>query len=425
MARPVTSDIRSRYGFSSEWLEACIDWCRQSNLARTDRDLWRNVQHQWLTTDIRDDGVQNRQQIKPAWQKAKKIVIKEMVYLQVLKQTDISKPAMVQLQANLKLNNDNSSVSAENQNRQPAWEPKPNRCLSFTLTDGFKTIGGIEHESLNESVEIFPGGKIEIKGPIVCRNGKMLFTGKNVTVLGGQVEALMEEFNENKILRERLGQDANSLMSRPLLNQLNNQLPPSPPPPIPSERANAFADDDDDDDFFNNLELPDEAGNAPPVAPPVNKVAKVDYRTRVVSKPKPFTYLQYVPKTPDRWTEDVNVIKGCVIGIAHQLRIAKLVDKSFVWALTVIIGDGSDTRNFGLSQSLLLSWLGTTPANYAKSKNSTRSEMKAVLDNFRTRLLNFNGLIKLKVESGSIVISEMIPLNRGHLQQLKKRRELA
>ena len=408
MARPVTSDIRARYGFSTEWFEACKDWCRQSNFARTDQELWKNIHGQWLVTDIRDDGVQQREQIKPAWQKAKKIVIKETVYLQVLKHSDISKPAMAQLQSNLKLNNDNSSVSAENQNRQPAWEPKPNRCLSFTLTDGFKTIGGIEHESLNESKEIFAGGKVEIKGPILCRNGILLLTGKNVTFLGGQVEALNEEFSENKILSERLGQDMSNFES---VGPQANQLPPRQP-------TNAFADDDDDD-FFNNVELPDETGNVPPV-----KATKVDYRTRVANKPRPFTYLNYVPKIPDRWTEDVQVIKGCVIGTAHSLRIAKLVDKSFVWSLTVIIGDGSDTRTFEMSQSLLLSWLGTTPANYAKSKNSSKAGMKAVLDNFRTRLLNFNGLIKLKVDNGSIVISEMVPLNRGHLQQLKKRREL-
>ena len=190
---------RSRlcYGFSDEWLNACKEWCRQSNLARTDQELWRNIQDQWLTTDISSEGVQAKRQIRPAWQKAKKIVIRDNAYLQVLSGSDISQSAMSQLQANLKLDNDNSSVSAENQNRQPSWEPKSSRHLKLTMTDGFEQIQGIEHESIHALKEVLPGMKIEIKGPFTCRNGMILLTSKNVTILGGQVEALYESFNEN------------------------------------------------------------------------------------------------------------------------------------------------------------------------------------------------------------------------------------
>ena len=74
---------------------------------------------QWFTTDIREGGVQERGQIEESWLKARKIVIKQNICVQVLSAIDISKPAYTQLQEILKVDNANTAVSADGDNSGP------------------------------------------------------------------------------------------------------------------------------------------------------------------------------------------------------------------------------------------------------------------------------------------------------------------
>ena len=413
MQKQATNDIRERYGFSEEWLTACKEWCEDSNLAQSERDLWKNINEQWLSTDIRNNGVQEKHQIKPSWLQARKIVIKDTFCLMVLYGIDISQSGYSQLQTKLKIEVGNSSVSAENTSRQPSWEPKANRCLKLALTDGFETIYGVEHEPIPSLKEIHPGMKIEFQGPIECRKQTLKLKSKHLTVLGGKVDELEVEFSDFKILGEKVGVDHSQFGSVSLPNPVQ-----SPEDAFKDDFDDDFFNnvempgEEEDDDFFRNVELPHEIDNP--------KKAKIDIQTFVINNPKPFVYLKYL-KSPKDWIEEYYVIKGYVSSLATNLRAIKLKDKTTVWDLAVNIGDGTDTRKFNISKDLLISWMGITPAERAKT---SKAVLKSLLDGVARRLENFNGLVKMKIEQKKIVIIQMTPFNRGHLQQLKIRRRL-
>ena len=63
--------------------------------------------------------MQERGQIEESWLKARKIVIKQNICVQVLSAIDISKPAYTQLQEMLKVDNANTAVSADGDNSGP------------------------------------------------------------------------------------------------------------------------------------------------------------------------------------------------------------------------------------------------------------------------------------------------------------------
>ena len=362
-------------------------------------------------TNISTEGVQQKVQIKNPWLVAKKIVIRDTVYLQVQSGIDISQSALSQLQAKLKVDVENSVVSAENQNPQPSWEPKPSRCLLLSLTDGFKTISGVEHEPIPLLKVISPGMKIGINGPLVCRKGVMLLTSKNVKILGGQVEELNDEYNEKKILSERVGRDLGHLAPEEQVSDARR--------PIPTTERNITTKNepfaDDDDDFFKNVEMPPTLESNP-------KVEK-NQRRDVEQNPRPFTYLKYVPKDENVWLKESYAIKGTIVSLASKLRVCRHPKEKgkFNWELLVIVSDGTDSRSFYVSPDLLLSWIGINPNKYDKTK---KDDFKKSLEKTSNHLLRFNGIMKVKKEEEKIVIFQMNPLNRGHLQQLKIRQGL-
>ena len=395
------------FGFSQEWKTECQEWCQQQNMAQNEKELMKNLREQWLQTDICIEGVQQKVQIKNPWLLAKKIVIKDTAYLQVQSGIDISQSAFSQLQAKLKVDVENSVVSAENQNPQPSWEPKPSRCLLLSLTDGFKTISAVEHEPISQLKVILPGMKIAINGPLVCRKGVMLLTSRNVKLLGGHVIELNDKYNEKKILSERVGRDLSHLQVS------NNRQPISTTETNTATGNEPFADDDDD--FFKNVEMPPIVGSNP-------KIEK-QRRRDVEQNPKPFTYLKYVPKDENLTAEESYAIKGTIVSLASKLRVCRhpMEREKFTWELLVIVSDGTDNRSFNVSSDLLLSWIGIHPKKYDKAN---KDEFKKSLEKTANHLLTFNGIMKIKKGEEKIVIFQMNPLNRGHLQQLKIRQGL-
>ena len=59
---------RERFTASSEWIKACVEWCKTEdpNSARTSRSLMLAVQSQWFDTDLRGDGIQSGPQLRAA-----------------------------------------------------------------------------------------------------------------------------------------------------------------------------------------------------------------------------------------------------------------------------------------------------------------------------------------------------------------------
>lgn len=44
---------------SEEWLNACIDWCKESQPNQTNSQLLNSLKEQYLICDIRQDGIQS------------------------------------------------------------------------------------------------------------------------------------------------------------------------------------------------------------------------------------------------------------------------------------------------------------------------------------------------------------------------------
>ena len=61
--------------------------------------------------------------------------------------------------------------------------------------------------------------------------------------------------------------------------------------------------------------------------------------------------------------------------------------------------------------------IGISAKQYAGLKGTSKDEAKTSVKNLSEKLNSFNGLIKL--QSNKII--DLVPINRGHLQQLKNR----
>ena len=44
---------------SEEWLNACIEWCKESQPNQTNSQLLNSLKEQYLICDIRQDGIQS------------------------------------------------------------------------------------------------------------------------------------------------------------------------------------------------------------------------------------------------------------------------------------------------------------------------------------------------------------------------------
>ncbi len=80
----------------------------------------------------------------------------------------ITGPMVLQIQTIVNVSQSSAS--------QYDFYPSNHRMLCFKLTDGYTTVIGIEHQSLRESMSLFPGRKIQLLNAIEVSNGKLLLT---------------------------------------------------------------------------------------------------------------------------------------------------------------------------------------------------------------------------------------------------------
>ncbi|XP_044259869.1 recQ-mediated genome instability protein 1-like isoform X2 [Tribolium madens] len=111
---------------------------------------------------------------------------------------DISKPKLWQLQ---KIRNSNALTRSTEQDVDVVGTGK--RLVQMTLTDGIQEVEAIEYKPINSiGLNLAPGTKIRIMGPVVLRRGRLMLEEKNVKVLGGEVEELsVSHVAENVLAR--------------------------------------------------------------------------------------------------------------------------------------------------------------------------------------------------------------------------------
>ncbi|XP_069736648.1 recQ-mediated genome instability protein 1 [Phaenicophaeus curvirostris] len=191
------------------WLEACISWIQEENNGGnlTQAQINKQVFEQWLLTDLRDleyailpDCVLG----------APKGELSGFYSIQIDSLVDVSQPAYSQLQKLRGRNTVNEEVTASTQTFQRPWEAKPTRMLMLQLTDGIHQIQGMEYQPVPVlHSNLPPGTKITVQGNIAYCLGVLLLKPENVKLLGGDVDALLEEYSQERVLARLIGETEN------------------------------------------------------------------------------------------------------------------------------------------------------------------------------------------------------------------------
>ncbi|KFW12572.1 PREDICTED: recQ-mediated genome instability protein 1 [Eurypyga helias] len=191
------------------WLEACISWIQEENSGSnlSQAQINRQVFEQWLLTDLRD----LEYPILPDFVlSAPKGELSGFYSIQVDSLVDVSQPAYSQLQKLRGKNTVNEEVTASTQAFQKPWEAKPTRMLMLQLTDGIHQIQGMEYQPVPVlHSNLPPGTKITVQGKIAYRLGVLLLKPENVKLLGGEVDALLEEYSQERVLASLIGETEN------------------------------------------------------------------------------------------------------------------------------------------------------------------------------------------------------------------------
>ncbi|KAM5299476.1 recQ-mediated genome instability protein 1 [Ctenodactylus gundi] len=207
----------------SVWLEACINWIQEENddVNLSQAQMNKQVFEQWLLTDLKD---LEHPLLPDNILEIPKGELSGFYALQVNSLVDISQPAYSQIQKLRGKNTTNDLITAEPQVTPKPWEAKPSRMLMLQLTDGIVHVQGMEYQSIPAlHSNLPPGTKILIHGNICFRLGVLLLKPENVKVLGGEVDTLLEEYAQEKVLARLIG-EADPVVSV-IPNNSNQNLP--------------------------------------------------------------------------------------------------------------------------------------------------------------------------------------------------------
>lgn len=184
---------------SDFWLESCIKWYRDQNISQnyTETELRNVVYEQWLLLDLREVELPS---LPPSLKDHKKLVFNGNYCLQVMYIVDISRPKHWQLS---KIRNANILTNAIEKDKDIT---DSKRVLQLTLTDGVQEVDAIEYQFIPTlNLNLTPGIKIRLVGPITVRRGKIMLETRNVKVLGGEVEEILVSNATENILARHLG----------------------------------------------------------------------------------------------------------------------------------------------------------------------------------------------------------------------------
>ncbi|XP_054438937.1 recQ-mediated genome instability protein 1 [Pteronotus mesoamericanus] len=205
------------------WLEACINWIQEENdnVNLSQARINKQVFEQWLLTDLKD---LEHPLLPDGLLEVPKGELNGFFALQINSLVDVSQPAYSQIQKLRGKNTMNELITAETQVTQKPWEAKPSRMLMLQLTDGIVQVQGMEYQPIPAlHSNLPPGTKILIYGIISFRLGVLLLKPENVKVLGGEVDALLEEYAQEKVLGRLIGEPDHTVSVIP--NNSNQSIP--------------------------------------------------------------------------------------------------------------------------------------------------------------------------------------------------------
>ncbi|NXX44626.1 RMI1 protein, partial [Tricholaema leucomelas] len=191
------------------WLEACISWIQEENRGSnlSQDQINRQVFEQWLLTDLRD---LEYPVLPDCILGSPKGELSGFYSIQIDSLIDVSQPAYSQLQKLRGKSTINEEVTASTQVFQKPWETKPTRMLMLQLTDGIHQVQGMEYQLVPIlRSNLPPGTKITIQGNIAYRLGVLMLKPENVQLLGGEVDSLLEEYSQERVLARLIGETEN------------------------------------------------------------------------------------------------------------------------------------------------------------------------------------------------------------------------
>ncbi|NXA70388.1 RMI1 protein, partial [Mohoua ochrocephala] len=218
------------------WLEACINWIQEENSGSnlSQAQINKQVFEQWLLTDLRD---LEYPVLPDCILDTPKGEFSGFYSIQIDSLVDVSQPAYSQLQKLRGKSTVNEEVTASTEVFQKPWEAKPTRMLMLQLTDGIHQVQGMEYQPVPALCSnLPPGTKITVQGNIAYRLGVLLLKPENVKLLGGEVDALLEDYCQERVLARLIGETENpnavgqagheQIFSRPV-DELEQTLGPS------------------------------------------------------------------------------------------------------------------------------------------------------------------------------------------------------
>lgn len=206
---------------SDYWLECCLDWFKQQHSATyTDDYMCTEVMRQWLQTDIRDIEIGS---LPNNLTKHKKYILNGTYAVQIMFIKDISKSSYSQLKTIRDMYKLTRAVAENDDNDYFTSNGTGKRVLYLNMTDGLQVINGFEYETVNSlQLNMKPGVKIMLKGPLQIRNGELLLKSNNVQVLGGEVEELLVCNSVENVLARDLNMPENPNAGKSIIGQPEN-----------------------------------------------------------------------------------------------------------------------------------------------------------------------------------------------------------
>ncbi|XP_030763268.1 recQ-mediated genome instability protein 1-like isoform X2 [Sitophilus oryzae] len=130
----------------------------------------------------------------------KKFLLTGKYPLQMIQITDISKPKLWQIQ----------KIRSSSAKNTEADNDFGKRVLQLTLTDGVQQVEAMEFKPIPcLNLNLPPGVKIQIVGPLMVRNGRLMLETQHVKVLGGHVEEDRVKYAAENVLARALGLEEN------------------------------------------------------------------------------------------------------------------------------------------------------------------------------------------------------------------------
>ncbi|XP_045774679.1 recQ-mediated genome instability protein 1-like [Maniola jurtina] len=253
-----------------DWISGCVNYFMEESGCTDIKEIQSQAKEQWLLNNLTDICPGS---LPANLSSTHKTCLNGRFVLQINAVSDIGTPAYQQYLKLQKVNTENIDATTKFDDKIPS-----HRMIKLCMTDGKQEVAGIEYKPMrNLSLDITPGCKVLIKGPVECRRGMLLLTESSIELLGGEASDLSDN-TQACLLAAKLGlpmtQETNldSTSNHPRNTNIpspHNQMPPPISEPLleptfdqtsrPVARVTGiqvsnFADDDIDFDELNAIE---------------------------------------------------------------------------------------------------------------------------------------------------------------------------